>query len=198
MTVVGAAVVSAVIGGCHAAPTSDGPVRVLEYQSVADLEADARAHGWDTQVALLADGVVTAADYAQAIDDTRACAEARANGITEPALSPIDNLTWEFAFPIGALPEDQVWAISDECSQQHLWSVQTAYVATHDAVMDDDIRMATLACMADLGHEIVGDVRNAREMAERIDHEREPDLADCIGDSAVRLRPDLASVGVSW
>ncbi len=187
-----------VLSACGPGDDESEVVRELVYQSVAEAEAEARANGWDSQVRLLEDGVVTAAEYEQAIDNTRACAERGANGITEPVLSPVDNLTLEFGFPIGAMAEEDVWAVSDDCSQQHLWTVQAAYVSTHDAVMDVDIRVDTLACMADHGHPIAAEVRNAREMASRIGRDAESQLAECISDVTLRLRPELESIGVSW
>ncbi|NHT17269.1 hypothetical protein [Cellulomonas sp. IC4_254] len=198
IAIAAAAGVTWLVAGCSTSPPDGEPLRELTYETISEAQTAARENGWESQSVLLADGIVTSADYDQAISNTRVCAEHRANGITEPRLSPIDNLTREFGFPVGAMAEEAVWAASDECLQQHLWTVEAAYISTHEAVMDDDIRVASLQCMAERGFVMTGDIRSARDMAVRIPHESEPELTDCITQAALRLRPDLDSIGVSW
>lgn len=190
------AVVAFSPAACGAPVPVTGPE--LEYLSIAELEADARARGWDEQAAILADGVVTRAEYEQALDDTRACAERDGNGITDPVLSPIDNLTLEFGFPQGAMTEDDVWEMSDQRLQRYFWSVQNGYQSTHDAAMDADILGASLSCMRERGHTIAGEVTNAGQMAVQVSREGELELAECISESAMRLRPDREGIGVFW
>lgn len=187
-----------VVSGCTAAPEPGSPVRVIDDFEIADLERQAREHGWTTQAEVLGRGVVTRADYEQAIDHVRACAERGGNGISEPTLSPIDNLTLEFGFPVGATDEEDIWDLSGECLSQWFTLVEAGYRASHDAVMDADILDASLSCMADLGFTMTGDIRNARDMAVRVPVEADGQLADCISQSAMRLRPELGGVGVSW
>lgn len=190
---------SAVLVGCAGGVAEPGePVRTLEPVSFADLEREAREHGWTEQADVLATGSVSRADYEQAIDHVRTCAEQGGNGISEPELSPIDNLTLEFGFPVGASDDEEIWALSDACLQRWFWSVSIAYRATHDAVMDADIRDASLACLADRGYVMSGDIRNAQDMAVRMPFEAEHDLAECIVSAAEEVRPDLDGVSVSW
>lgn len=127
----------------------------------------------------------------------RMCAERDANGITEPRLSPVDNLSLEFGFPIGAVPEDVVWEVSDQCLQRYLWTVEVGFRTTHPAVMDADIKEAAIVCMAALGYEISTEVRNVADMAEEIPGEARSALLDCVSSSVLDLRPDLDNIGVS-
>lgn len=191
--------VAGAVAACDqpSAPTVE-PVREIEDVSIRDLEVEAREHGWDEQARMLADGSVSEAEYLQAVDEVRACAERDGNGISEPVLSPIDNLTLEFGFPQGALSDDEVWSMSDRCLQQWFWTVHTGYLVSHDARMDTDLLEASVECMAEQGFTLAGDLRNARDLAVRVPREGEAALADCIADAVARLRPDLDGVGISW
>ncbi|WP_158609556.1 hypothetical protein [Cellulomonas triticagri] len=171
---------------------------MIEQLEIAELERRAREHGWTEQADVLAKGYVTRADYEQAIDHVRACAEDGGNGISEPTLSPIDNLTLEFGFPVGAMDDEVIWDLSDRCLQRWHSLVETGYQVSHEAVMDADILAASLTCMADAGFPMVGEIRNARDMAARVSPEDGEVLSDCIVEAAMQVRPDLPMVGVAW
>lgn len=167
---------------------------------VLHLGRQASEAGYDSQAEVLADGVVEAEEYDEAIREARSCLTERGIAMTEPQLNPADGLIYLFEMDAGGLSMSAFEEEQAFCLDSRLHFVESAYVATTPKIMFEPLRIAAIECMKNLGYSVSGSEKSFADLAGEIgegDTAQENDAADCITDEAIRIYPDLKMIGIS-
>ncbi|MFV2084750.1 hypothetical protein [Micromonospora sp. LOL_021] len=133
--VLGVALVAGCARGAEESPSSE-PVSGENYPESQD---------W-----ALADGVVSADEYVQAIDKYVSCVRNSGYRVTDPVQSPIDGLT--LLFDITPEGDPGLWSATvEDCNVDHLSHIEPAYVEAHDQSMTIELRDVTAECLESNG-----------------------------------------------
>ncbi|MBP3976919.1 hypothetical protein [Microbacterium sp. BLY] len=175
---------------------SRGPDEIrAEIQGSAGVMAD---QGRKEQAEAFRDGVVDEDEYLQALRSLRSCIEEGGYGFSEPALSPVTGLNYEFVYYSNGRDEEKAGKDYAECEAQYWQPLQGYYFSTHAQRMDEQLKNAVLQCMDDKGHPGVADGTNLVEISPIIGDDEDARVAarECATKEAERLYPELPSVTV--
>lgn len=163
-----------------------GTVKVMEDQGRSE-QADA-----------FRDGSVDEDEYRQAIGKLRSCIEEKGYSFSEPILSPVTGLNYEFVYNVNGRDEPTAAEEFRQCEAQYWQPLAMLYFETHTQRMDPQLKNAVLQCMAQKGYPgdeagtnlaeispIAGDDDSTRVVAR-----------ECATTEAQRLYPELPSVSV--
>jgi hypothetical protein len=167
---------------------------------VRKAEAEMREAGAIASADSIADGDVSMDDYYAAARLYQSCLRATGVDLKGPHLSPADNITLEWLMPTDVPSGADVPARVQLCTER--WAPMIiAYEVTHEAVMDEPLRLAVAECLSALGHHIDPDARNIRGFVGPDDDSvtaRLGDIERCVRDNALTLYPDLPGVTVIY
>jgi len=162
---------------------------------------EAGSNGYSELEAMLEDGKVTKDEYWQGVQNLQACVEERGLGFSEPQLSPVTGITYEFTINANGRSEEQVSADLAECEDRYFGSgfLEQAYRETHAQVMEPALRSAVVACMAKVGETGNADGANLAEIAPLDDDDRtRRDVAiKCAMEEGLRLFPELQTISIA-
>lgn len=173
-----------------------GPEEIrAEIQGSASVMAD---QGRTEQADAFSDGAVDEEEYLQALHSLRSCIEEGGYGFSEPALSPVTGLNYEFVYYSNGRDEKKAAEDYAQCEAQYWQPLQGYYFSTHVQRMDEQLKNAVLQCMDDRGHPGVADGTNLVEIAPIVgdDEDARETARECVTKEAERLYPELPSVTV--
>ncbi|MFE0254793.1 hypothetical protein [Streptomyces sp. NPDC059010] len=170
-----AAAVSAAMVSCS--PTADPGDQ-------GTVKADARsAQEW-----ALADGVVTPAEYRNAVDRFISCVRKAGYEVSAPLRSPVDGLTLLYEITPSGSPDVYNSAV-EECNLSHISDIEPAFVEARPQVMDEELRRAVSACLKASGVPVTGKERNFPDFKEVAAEDAM--AVQCVSDSARKMFPEL-------
>ena len=162
---------------------------------------EAEAAGAHESAAAMRDGKLTEDEYYAAARRLQTCYGDQGVTIEGPILSPVDQVTLEFAYPdslssVTGSAEDAL----NKCIDQ--WAPElAAYTATHKAEMDESLRLAVSDCLEKAGYVVTGDEKTTSDFMgdPHSDGGTQRDAAQkCIVTNATRLFPDLPKVTIYY
>jgi len=127
--------------------------------------AEQRAAGNLEQAAALEDGAVTREEYEAAFADLGACLSRHGYSIGASWTSPIDGNTILFRMDGDGLSETNKEQVVGSCIGSYWDPVSAVYQDTAEFAMDENLRLAAIACLRELGYELTGDERTPAEMS---------------------------------
>lgn len=149
----------ALVGGCSGseegspAPADPSAIR----QQLSQLSEQAAQKGFDRQAEMLADGVVTEAEYREATFTFVECLES--NGVAYSDFVRYDTLTsfrWDL-IPLveeSGMTVDEVMALMDSCQEEHQLDVQLGWNIQDRGEFREGVRDDLRACLAEAGVEL--------------------------------------------
>ncbi|MEV7619224.1 hypothetical protein AB0N59_03695 [Microbacterium sp. NPDC089321] len=189
---------SSACAGGNGADAEEAGATSAQVKAVAE---EAGSNGYSELEAMLEDGKVTKGEYWQGIQNLKGCVEGRGLGFSEPQLSPVTGITYEFTINGNGRSEEQVSAELTECEDRYFGSgfLEQAYRETHAQVMDPALRSAVVACMAKAGEAGNADAANLAEIAPLDDGDRtRRDVAvKCAMEEGLRLFPELQTISIA-
>ncbi|WP_329117816.1 hypothetical protein [Streptomyces sp. NBC_01353] len=174
-TIVVAAVLLATVSGCAQAG-SDGGREAGDDIPIPGQE-------W-----ALKDGRVTSAEYGTAMGRFVSCIRDAGYPVSEPVLSPADNLTLIYEVAPSGAPETYNNAVQS-CNLSHLSMVEPTFVEAQPQVMDEPLRRAVGDCLRRQGVAVTAEERNLREFARSAKDETR--VVDCVTAQWPRVYPAL-------
>ncbi|UJP09311.1 hypothetical protein L2X99_12820 [Microbacterium sp. KUDC0406] len=176
-------------------PQDDVPFTSEKIKAISDYQDK---QGNREQAEILSDGEITEDEYWQALTALRECVESKGYGFSEPVLSPVTGITYEFVYYGNGRAEDQVLSDTAACESKYWEPTSSAFQSTHEQVMDRALRTAVLSCLDHGGHPGVADGRNLAEISPVIDDDFSTREAarECTSAEAQKLYPNLPSVTV--
>lgn len=147
------------------------------------------------------DGELTEDEYYAAALRLQNCYSDQGVAIEGPVVSPVDQLTLEFAYPESLSSiSDSGEAELNKCIDQWI-PVIAAYTATHDAQMDESLRVAVLDCLTEAGYMTTGEEITSADFMGDSDSDggqQKKVAEECIVTNATRLFPDLPKVTIYY
>lgn len=187
----------ALTGCAQSSPASESEVLVTK----SDLKAVAihlEEEGYRHQAEVFSDGVITSDEYWSSIQLLRECVESGGFGFSEPQLSPVTGITYEFVFKTNGRdgPDTAKWF--EDCEAQFWVPVSTYFNSTHRQKMDLSLKTALLECLDRKGTPGVQTGRNLAEIAPVFEGAEETRInaRDCLYSEGEKLFPDLVSMTV--
>ncbi|MFD5328390.1 hypothetical protein [Streptomyces sp. NPDC127092] len=136
----------------------------------------------------LKDGRVSAAEYRTAMGRFVSCVRDAGYPVTEPVLSPADNLTLIYAITPSGEPETYNNAVQ-RCNLSHLSMVEPTFVEARRQVMEAPLRAAVGDCLSREGVVLTGKERSLKDFARSAKDETR--VVDCVTDRWARVYPTL-------
>jgi hypothetical protein len=121
--------------------------------------------GFVEQAAALSDGEVSEQEYRSAFDDLGYCLARDGITVTEPQVSPIDNLRLVFSYSLNGVDGARAAEIQATCEERYWSDISAFYVGTHPKVLDPKLVTAVTACLNESGIETRGDETAFRDLA---------------------------------
>lgn len=145
----------------------------------------------------LGDGVVDRHEYRTAMARFVSCLADSGYQVTEPVLSPIDQLT--LLYDIVPEGDPDTWNRNVEiCNLRHISHIEMVYVEAQEQVMDESLRSAAAGCLSEKGVVLTGDERAVEDFVLAAGGDGATAM-DCVLVSARRLFPELPSaVRIRW
>ncbi len=166
-----------------------------------DIRADAKQlaeDGRTEQAAMLEDGEVTAAEYEDAFQKYSECLTTRGFDIAEFSVSPVDGVSYLFGVDAnGRETDDKTYAEQDECRNRYWEPLNTDYSATAPKRMDEGLRQAALACMADAGYTlpstvtVYADFLGENPLINGVQSDQAKTAEKCFDNTIPKLFPDV-------
>ncbi|MET9427142.1 MULTISPECIES: hypothetical protein [unclassified Streptomyces] len=169
------AVILAAVSGCAPAGSSGGQ----------DNPGDIPLPG---QEWALKDGMVTAAEYRTAMGRFVACVEDAGYPVSDPVLSPADNLTLIYTITPSGKP-DVYNAAVQTCNLAHLSIVEPTFVEANSQVMDEPLTAAISDCLQRRGVTLTTRERNLADFADAAKEEAK--VVDCVTGEWAKVYPTL-------
>lgn len=136
------------------------------------------------------DGAVTEAEYRSAVSRMVTCVRTAGYKITTPEVSPIDGLT--LLYDLEPSGEPRAWSRAVQaCDEQHVSSIEPAYVEQHQQVMDPRLRTAVAGCLREKGLRPAGTERNLAAFADLAGGDDQP-VTRCVTLQARATFPTLS------
>lgn len=176
---------------------SGSPSATLSEAQIRLLAAEAEEAGYTEQASILEDGIVTVGEYETAVDNYVDCVTAHGYVVSERTLSPVDNLSLEYATSAAGFDQEVASANIQTCSSRHIPYVKRGYLGSHEHRMDDPLASALAACVSGHGVRTSGDESTPRDFFE-LEGVNPAMLTECISEAAEDLYPDLPSLSVSF
>lgn len=136
----------------------------------------------------LKDGRVDAAEYRTAMGRFVSCVRKAGYPVTEPVISPADNLTLLYTITPSGDPATYNDAVQD-CNLAHLSMVEPTFVEARPQVMGEPLRRAVAACLRGRGARPTGKERNLGDFARASGDDTW--VVDCVTENWARVYPDL-------
>lgn len=192
-----------VIGASLAAcATSEAPPQQFDSASISAMADRFRADGRDDLAAMFADGSVDASDYESAFKGFSTCMQERGYSISEPSISPADNI--RFIFSVDGAGKDPAVMDTDqmECSAD-LREVEAMYAATATQRMDPPLQAAMVGCLDEKGLEPPSDAQNYQQFLEaaggsKATTEWRVTFSGCLSEVGQQLYPNLPYLPVGY
>ncbi len=175
-----------------------GSLTAEQIKGTADMY---REDGNEWLAGLLEDGEVDASDYAAASERYASCMRDLGYEVPAPIVNPTNSMTHIYDIDMGTREPDAFGEDNLSCKDPDLNVIEAAYLNTGKQRMDESLRIAAQACMADQDYDIPDDARDIRAFSgdptadEGVQREA---AATCINDEALRLFPELPYVGVAY
>lgn len=180
---------AAMLTGC----ASSSPTQSLSIQDVEYLAERASELGYEEQAARIEDGEATFEDYDESWQALASCVKGFGYGITDPIVSPVDSLTYEFVFDSKGFEEQTADVNILDCQERHFAYVSQAYLGTHSPRMEPALADGISTCLTKQGIDLAGDEET---VAAFMDAAGDRDVFDaCIADTAHQLYPSLPTLG---
>lgn len=136
----------------------------------------------------LKDGRVSAAEYRTAMGRFVSCVRDSGYPVTEPVVSPADNLTLIYTItPSGNM--DTYNAAVQRCNLAHLSMVEPTFVEAQAQIMDGPLRKAVGDCLRKRGVRLTAGERNLADFARSAKDETR--VVDCVSGQWARVYPKL-------
>lgn len=148
---------------------------------------------------LLKDGVVDKADYESAFENLRRCMREAGYKVSDPILSPVDNLAYVFEYDAAGRKSEGMRKDSSLCEEEYWSNVSAVYMNTNEQKMDEPIRSAAISCLQQKGYDVPESARSYLEMyGDPLSDEgkQRQDTATCVLETAYRLHPHIKSLGL--
>lgn len=126
------------------------PIAQSATFKAADIQAlipNLREHGFNEQADAFEDGQVTAEEYQNSIQQLRGCIESGGYGFSDPHLSPVTGLTYEFVFNSNGRDDAQAMEHFNSCQDRYITPLSTVFLSTHTQQMDPLLKSELLQCL---------------------------------------------------
>lgn len=195
LLVAGLCSVMIALSGC-ATETPPEEVRYsVEYNKRLAITAGEDGH--EQQEEILRDGRITAEEYSTAFESLKACIEEKGYTVSDPMVSPLDGLRFEFNYNSNGLDQDQAFLDYEDCEATYWLPTAPAYSHSNPQRIDEPLKEGVILCLENKGitvdkkatafQDLVGDSNEDREAA-----------SDCAGSLAFSLYPDLPAFSVDY
>jgi hypothetical protein len=165
----------AAVSGCAAADARGG------QENSGDISLPGQA--W-----ALGNGKVTAAEYRTAVDRFVSCVRDAGYPVSEPVLSPADNLTLLYDITPSGEPDRYNKAVQD-CNLSHLSLIEPTFVEARRQVMDRSLRAAVGACLRRQGVSLTARERSLSDFA--VSAKADTKVVDCVTGQWANVYPEL-------
>lgn len=119
--------------GCSSGDGENDSVETSIAEQIKQKAAKQESTGNESQASLLSDGVVTDANFRQAVNDARECMRNEGLDVSEVEKMPtLESYDLTFNFEPGSRSDAEAMGIADECEQEHSnavresWGLQSA------------------------------------------------------------------------
>lgn len=136
----------------------------------------------------LGNGKVTAAEYRTAVDRFVSCVRDAGYSVSDPVLSPADNLTLIYDISPSGDPDPYNEAVQT-CNLSHLSLVEPTFVEARPQVMDTALRVAVSDCLKRQDIRVTAKELNLVDFAASADDETK--VVDCVTGQWARIYPKL-------
>ncbi|WP_416967057.1 hypothetical protein [Streptomyces sp. 4F14] len=136
----------------------------------------------------LQDGKVTAAEYRTAMNRFVTCVRDAGYPVTDPVISPTDNLTLIYDITPNGDADTYNKAVQT-CNLDHLSLVEPTYVEAQPQLMAAPLRAAVANCLARQGVRVTSKERNLADFAASAHSETK--VVDCVTSQRARVYPAL-------
>lgn len=178
--------------GCSAGQQAD---LSADVRSAADA---ARAAGSEENAAALSDGELTVIEYYEASRRYQECYSAAGITLPAPVLSPVDNLTLEWAYPEEARTAAGKTAHQlDACDGQ--WAPVVVAASLKSTWMDPDLADVVANCMERKGYSISAEAEDVADFVGeplKDGGRQRAEAEKCIIDHARTMFPELPKIAV--
>lgn len=141
------------VAGCsgQAEAPQQGNSTKAQIQALGD---EQRESGNESQAKMLEDGVITDAEYRQAVSDARDCAASQGLEVTEvEKIVTLEAYSLSYTFEPGARSSDDALGLVDECHADHSAAVEYAWDIQHSDHVSSEAKQHIQACYESNGVE---------------------------------------------
>ena len=143
---------------------------------------------------IMEDDAVTAAEYRSAADANLACIGAiGAYEMRGPVLDPVDQLRWAYDGVPGPGITDDKQSAAQRC-EARFYTIEGAYLSTHDAVMAPPLLAAALECADEGGLRLSESAVNWAELTAGLSEPEVSVARECVTDLVFKMYPDVPTV----
>ncbi len=147
---------------------------------------EAEASGYREQARMMADGVVTQAEYDKAWDEYRSCLARMDVRMDDPKVSPIDGVRKFAATHVNHKVNENEF---EHCQSSTVGLVEAAF-AERPRPMAEPLRRAVARCLRHRGYSVSSQARGLRELERIVTPTHVEDLLNCVSDRAFDLYGD--------
>lgn|GEM_PF-5104812 len=164
--------------------------------TVAEALEVAQDRGFDWEVGILDDGVISAGEYEQAYDRYMKCQEDLDYVFTRPkVLDPVSGLQWQAMAEWRGTGEPALLDPGNECDTR-FFLIEPPYLQTNEHRMDPALREAFMTCLDANGIAYTGDERNFDDFTRSLDDAALGDARDgthvsCLLETVNELFPEV-------
>lgn len=183
---------------CSAPADEEAGFTAEDVKQAAQRELD---EGHEEAAAMLEDGVVTQAEYQQAVENVAECVTEGGLIMSEPVLNPIDNQRLLFTVDWNGIDGEVAEPLVTGCQTTYQGAVETYYTATNEASMDQALVPRVRECMVEEGFDVeqgAADVRAFVGPTQDEDTSRRDVAVECISTAVREVFPDLPNVSIAF
>lgn len=168
--------------------------------AMAEVADAARAQGRAEVADILEDGSVTFAEYEQAFNLMKSCAEGGGLSVSDDGVNPVDQLAYLYTIDYNGIDSGVAEPIADKCQADYFTDVAAWYIATNEPALSTPLREPAYDCMERGGFSIERTETSYQELAggDPSDVRRLEFAAECVADAMERVYPEIESFGVAY